>query len=133
MARDAYPRPDRPVVELHRHLDGNVRTATVLDLARRHGIALPADSVERLTPHVQITERTPSLLAFLSKFEWLQQVMADYDAVRRIVRENLEDAVAEGWVLRRGRTTVFCESEAFGASTGRLVAKSVLTYNVAPT
>jgi adenosine deaminase len=96
MTRDAYPRPDRPVVELHRHLDGNVRTATVLDLARRHGIALPADSVEGLTPHVQITERTPSLLAFLSKFEWLQQVMVDYDAVRRIVRENLEDAVAEG-------------------------------------
>jgi adenosine deaminase len=44
--RHAYPRPGRPVVELHRHLDGNVRTATVLDLARRHGIALPADNVE---------------------------------------------------------------------------------------
>jgi uncharacterized protein (TIGR00369 family) len=41
-----------------------------------------------------------------------------------------EDVVAEGWVTRRGRTVVFCESEAFGATTGRLVAKSVLTYNV---
>jgi uncharacterized protein (TIGR00369 family) len=54
--------------------------------------------------------------------------------IRAIVGgEGAEDAVAEGWVVRRGRTTVFCESEAFGASTGRLVAKSVLTYNVAPT
>jgi uncharacterized protein (TIGR00369 family) len=41
-----------------------------------------------------------------------------------------EDVVAEGWVTRRGRTVVFCESEAFGATSGRLVAKSVLTYNV---
>jgi uncharacterized protein (TIGR00369 family) len=41
-----------------------------------------------------------------------------------------EDLVAEGWVTRRGRTVVFGESEARGATTGRLVAKSVLTYNV---
>ncbi len=41
-----------------------------------------------------------------------------------------EDVVAEGWVTKRGRTVVFCESEALGATTGRLVARSVLTYNV---
>jgi uncharacterized protein (TIGR00369 family) len=43
-----------------------------------------------------------------------------------------EDVVAEGWVTKRGRTVVFCESEAIGASSGRVVAKSVLTYNVTP-
>lgn len=91
-----YPLPHRPVVELHRHLDGNVRTATVLDLARRHGIELPADDVAGLTPHVQITSPSPTLVDFLAKFRWLQAVIADYDAVRRIVGENLEDAVAEG-------------------------------------
>lgn len=94
--RRHYPLPDRPVVDLHRHLDGNVRTATVLDLARRHGIELPADSVDALTPHVQITTPTPTLVDFLAKFEHLQRVMVDEAAVRRIVRENLEDAVAEG-------------------------------------
>ena len=41
-----------------------------------------------------------------------------------------EDVVAEGWVTRRGRSVVFCESEAVAAKSGRLVAKSVLTYNV---
>lgn len=41
-----------------------------------------------------------------------------------------EDVVAEGWVTRRGRRVVFCESEAVGAVSGRLIAKSVLTYNV---
>ena len=43
-----------------------------------------------------------------------------------------EDVVAEGWVTKRGRSVVFCESEAVGASTGRLIARSVLTYNVSP-
>ena len=38
--------------------------------------------------------------------------------------------IAEGWVIRRGRSVVFCESEVLNAVTGRLVAKSVLTYNV---
>jgi uncharacterized protein (TIGR00369 family) len=41
-----------------------------------------------------------------------------------------EDVVAEGWVTRRGRSVVFCESEAVGAESRRLVARSVLTYNV---
>ncbi len=43
-----------------------------------------------------------------------------------------EDVVAEGWVTKRGRRVVFCESEAVGATSGRLIAKSVLTYNVSP-
>ena len=41
-----------------------------------------------------------------------------------------EDAVAEGWIVKRGRSTVFCESEVVGATSGKLIARSVLTYNV---
>ena len=41
-----------------------------------------------------------------------------------------EDAVAEGWAVKRGRTTVFCESEVLGATSGKLIARSILTYNV---
>ena len=43
-----------------------------------------------------------------------------------------EDGVAEGWVVRRGRTTVFCEAELRGADSGKVVARSLLTYNVSP-
>lgn len=85
-----------PLVELHRHLDGNVRLATVLDIARRHQVDLPAWTLEELRPYVQVTEREPSLMAFIAKFDVLRRVVVDYDAVRRIVRENLEDAVADG-------------------------------------
>jgi uncharacterized protein (TIGR00369 family) len=45
--------------------------------------------------------------------------------------DRAEDAIAEGWVTRRGRRSVFCEAEAYGATTGELLAKSVLTYAVA--
>ncbi len=41
------------------------------------------------------------------------------------------DLVAEGWVVRRGRSVVFCESEVrAGAVDGKLLARSLLTYNV---
>jgi len=43
-----------------------------------------------------------------------------------------DDAVAEGWVVRRGRRVVFGQAEARAAATGRLIATSVLTYNVSP-
>lgn len=41
-----------------------------------------------------------------------------------------EDGVAEGWIVRRGRTTVFCEAELVGGTSGKLIARSLLTYNV---
>jgi adenosine deaminase len=85
-----------PLVELHRHLDGSVRLSTVLDLGRKHGLDLPAWTEEELRPHVQIVGREASLVAFLEKFKVLQRAVADYDAVKRITRENLEDAAAEG-------------------------------------
>ncbi|MEO6156964.1 MAG: PaaI family thioesterase, partial [Ilumatobacteraceae bacterium] len=31
-----------------------------------------------------------------------------------------DDAVAEGWIVRRGRSVVFCEAEARAAATGKL-------------
>jgi uncharacterized protein (TIGR00369 family) len=41
-----------------------------------------------------------------------------------------DDAVAEGWIVRRGRSVVFCEAEIIAATSGKIVAKSMLTYNV---
>lgn len=44
-----------------------------------------------------------------------------------------DEAVAEGWVVKRGRTVVFCESEVIAATTGKVVARSVLTYHITNT
>ncbi len=88
--------PTFPFIDLHRHLDGSVRLTTMLDLARQHGIKLPGDTVATLRPHVEITGVLPDLLAFLRRLDWMIAVLADYEACRRVARENVEDALAEG-------------------------------------
>jgi len=85
-----------PFIDLHRHLDGNVRLETILDLGRQHNLPLPAWDLETLRPYVQITEPAPGVMAFLEKFEWLVGVLVDYDACWRIAYENIEDAQREG-------------------------------------
>jgi adenosine deaminase len=87
---------DYPLVELHRHLDGNVRLETILDLGRKFNLPLPGNTVEELRPHIQVTEAKPSILDFFNKFEWLTGVLVDYDAVRRVAYENVFDAKNEG-------------------------------------
>jgi adenosine deaminase len=88
--------PALPRIDLHRHLDGNVRLQTILDLGRRHNIALPGDSIETLRPHVEVSGVMPDLVAWLERLNWMTVVVADYDACRRIARENVEDAERDG-------------------------------------
>jgi len=85
-----------PLIDLHRHLDGSVRLETILDLGRLHRIPLPGDTLDALRPHVVVTTPQPGLIEFLAKFKWMTAVLADYDACRRIARENVEDAHREG-------------------------------------
>ena len=84
------------LIELHRHLDGNVRLQTILELGQRYRLPLPADTLAGLRPHVQVTEPLVGVMAFVAKFEWMQWAMVDTDAVRRIAYENVADAAAEG-------------------------------------
>jgi adenosine deaminase len=87
---------DLPLIDLHRHLDGNVRLETILELGQQHGLPLPADTLEGLRPHIQVTEPLSDIMAYFKKFEWMVSVFADYDACRRVAYENLLDAEAEG-------------------------------------
>ena len=41
-----------------------------------------------------------------------------------------EDAIAEGWVTKRGRSVVFCESEVFGRTSGKRIARGYMTYSI---
>ena len=41
-----------PLIDLHRHLDGTVRLETILDLARRHNLPLPAWRLIRRWPRI---------------------------------------------------------------------------------
>lgn len=85
-----------PRVDLHRHLDGNVRLSTMLNIAQRHpAIQLPAQEIETLRPHAQIIGKVPSLVDFIAKFDVIQEVLVDYEAVRQITLDNMQDAENE--------------------------------------
>lgn len=48
-----------PLTDIHRHLDGNIRPQTILELGRQYNISLPAQSLETLIPHVQVIANEP--------------------------------------------------------------------------
>jgi len=84
-------------------------------------------AIASLLDHVMV----PAVGAVLGANAVYSTVDMHVQYIRGIVGgDRAEDAVAEGWVSRRGRRSVFCEAEAYGATSGDLVAKSVLTYAV---
>src|SRR5512144_1860085 len=84
-----------PKVELHRHLEGSLRLETMLDVARQHGITIPAD-VLRLSTLVQIQEEDKfTFQNFLAKFNTLRLFYRSPDAIDRITREAVEDAAKD--------------------------------------
>lgn len=85
-----------PLIDLHRHLDGNIRPKTIWSLAQEHKIALPETNFEAFVPHVQIQESESDLLAFLSKLDWGVAVLKTLDDCKRIAFENVEDAFNAG-------------------------------------
>ena len=85
-----------PLVELHRHLDGNVRLETILEIGLQYNLPLPARTIEGLRPYVQVKQVKPDILAFFKKFEYLTMAMVSPDVCQRIAYENVEDAFNEG-------------------------------------
>lgn len=85
-----------PLTDLHRHLDGNIRPQTILELGQQFQIQLPANTLPELLPHVQIMDNQPDLLSFLSKLDWGVKVLGDLEACRRVAWENMQDAAQQG-------------------------------------
>lgn len=110
-----------PLVDLHRHLDGNIHPATVWDLAQIHNIKLPGTNLEEFTPHAQIQGQTSDLLEFLQKLDYGVSVLADYDAVYRIARENVYDAKSQGLDYTELRFSPFYMAQAFNLNVEEVV------------
>jgi adenosine deaminase len=103
-----------PKVELHCHVEGTVRPATVVDLARKNGRVLPtADPTELY--------RYTSLDSFLQVFWLVQSLIADRDDWARVAYESVVDAVPHGL---RYRETFFTPARhlAAGQALAEIVA-----------
>ena len=85
-----------PLTDIHRHLDGNIRAQTILDLGREFNLTLPGNTLDTLRPHVQVIETQPDLVSFLNKLDWGVKVLGSLDACRRVAQENVEDAARAG-------------------------------------
>ncbi len=84
-----------PKVELHRHLEGSLRLTTMLDIARQHGVTVPA-SMFNLSGLVQVQDQDPMTFTnFLEKFKTLRLFYKSPDVIHRVTREAIEDAAKD--------------------------------------
>ena len=86
---------DIPKTEIHCHLEGAIRTSTIIDVARQHGLKLPAYEVGTLNPHVKVLEQLTDLDAVLRAFRIAQNSITSVDIVERIAWECFEDAAKQ--------------------------------------
>ncbi len=83
-----------PKAELHVHLDGSLRPATLLGLADERGVPLPADTPEGLA-EAMLVDAATSLEEYLEPFRLTLSVMQDAEALERVAYELALDHALE--------------------------------------
>jgi adenosine deaminase len=96
-----------PKVELHVHMEGSIRPGTLLQLAKRHGIALPAETEEGLHEWYRFRD----FKHFVEIYLTISSCMQDAEDVELITREFLQgqadqnilhtEATFTMWTLKR--------------------------------
>lgn len=84
-----------PKTDLHCHLDGSVRIATILDLAEKQKIKLPAEDPDRLFDLIYAGDVCSSLEDYLKAFDITLSVMQTEEALHRCAFELVEDCARE--------------------------------------
>jgi len=84
-----------PKTEIHIHLEGSIRTQTIIDIARQYNLKLPAYEVAELDKHVKVLDQMRDLRAVLEAFAIFQNSIASPEVVERIAWELFEDSAKQ--------------------------------------
>src|ERR1043166_4080118 len=84
-----------PKADLHCHLDGSLRPATMLALAAEQGLTLPRQDAESLGRYM-VASDTHSLEEYLTRFAVTLSVMQTEASLERIAAELVADAADDG-------------------------------------
>lgn len=94
-----------PKIELHVHLEGTVRPPTLLEIARRNDVALPADTVEGLADLYRFRD----FAHFIEVWAMTTGVLRTAGDFRQIVVDYAREAAGHGAVYIEG---IFAPAEA---------------------
>lgn len=84
-----------PKTDLHVHLDGSLRLASLIEMARGRGVALPSFTEEGLRELV-FKPRYANLAEYLAGFQYTTAVLQDDEGLQRAAYELALDNAAEG-------------------------------------
>src|SRR5215510_14538181 len=84
-----------PKTEIHIHLEGAIRTQTIIDVAKEYNLQLPAYEVGELDKHVKVYDQMRDLHAVLKAFDIFQSTITSPQVVERIAWELFEDSAKQ--------------------------------------
>lgn len=84
-----------PKADLHVHLGGSLRLNTLIELAKKEGVELPAYTEKGLRQHV-FKAKYNSLVEYLNGFQYTEAVLQTAENIERAAYELAQDVIAEG-------------------------------------
>jgi adenosine deaminase len=86
---------DIPKIEIHCHLEGAIRTQTILDIAKEYNLQLPSYDANELDKCVKVLDQMRDLHAVLEAFAIFQNSITSPRVVERIAWELFEDSAKQ--------------------------------------
>ena len=84
-----------PKTEIHIHLEGSIRTQTIIDVAKEYNLKLPAYEVSELDKRVKVYGQMQDLETVLEAFGISQNSVTSPEVVERIDWELFEDSAKQ--------------------------------------
>src|SRR5579859_2373182 len=115
-----------PKAHLHLHLTGGMRHSTLIELAGKHGVSLPAALTEEWPPQLSTADER-GWFRFQRLYDTARSVLRTPDDLCRLVKEIAEDERAEG----SGWLELQADPSGFAAMYGGITAFTELVLDAA--